>query len=377
MRKIKVINVVGARPNFMKIAPMHALMLKNQDFFESILLHTGQHYDKELSEIFLSDLGLPAPQFSLGIGSGTHSEQIGRIMISFEKVCCEVIPDLVIVVGDVNSTVACALVASKLQIPVAHVEAGLRSFDPSMPEEINRKVTDLLSQFLFTHSREANQNLSREGIADERIFLVGNTMIDTLKGHLERAEVIYQSSFADKYKPKSYGLITLHRPSNVDDREQLEKFLKVFEEVSRELPLIFPVHPRTRKHLNGFGFQEKGQLTITTPLGYLEFLALMKNARIVITDSGGIQEETTFLDIPCVTVRNNTERPVTITSGTNILSGIDPDQVRSCIDRQLNTAKRGRCPELWDGHTSERIIEILIDSFFGKDRGLTTFPKPR
>jgi len=195
MRKIKVINVVGARPNFMKIAPIHALMLKNQDFFESILLHTGQHYDKELSEIFLNDLGLPEPHISLGIGSGTHSEQIGRIMISFEKVCCEVTPDLVIVVGDVNSTIACALVASKLQIPVAHVEAGLRSFDPSMPEEINRKVTDLLSQFLFTHSPEANQNLIREGIADERIFLVGNAMIDTLKIHLERAEVIYQTSW--------------------------------------------------------------------------------------------------------------------------------------------------------------------------------------
>src|SRR5216117_755779 len=301
---MKVLNVVGARPNFMKIAPIVEEMKGVRDL-TSILLHTGQHYDDGMSDVFFRDLGIPIPDVYLDVGSGTHAEQTARIMLEFEKVCFREKPDLVVVVGDVNSTMACAIVAAKLLVPVGHVEAGLRSFDRTMPEEINRLVTDQLSEILFTPSADGDTNLLREGIAREKIHLVGNVMIDTLVRLLPLATQAKKNGL-----PRQYALVTLHRPANVDDPQMLRKILTSMLALNKDLSVIFPVHPRTRQAIRQFGL-ETDEIRITDPISYLEFLALQCRATVVITDSGGIQEETTYLGIPCVTARANTERPVT------------------------------------------------------------------
>lgn len=357
---MRIISVVGARPNFIKIAPISAALAHLPDV-DHCLVHTGQHYDRSMSEVFFQDLSIPLPDIDLEVGSASHAVQTARIMEEFEKVCLSKKPDIVMVVGDVNSTVACALVAAKHLIPVAHVEAGLRSFDRTMPEEINRIVTDTLSDYLFTTCRDANQNLQREGISDERIHFVGNVMIDTLLDHREKAKSLDTLSKLN-VEGGSYVVMTLHRPSNVDDATVLRDILQSSQQISTFLPVVFPVHPRTSERIREFGLDSIFQDTIRRcpPLGYMDFLNLVSKARFVMTDSGGLQEETTILNIPCLTIRENTERPVTITEGTNQLVGTDPNRIlkaaQNILDRKF---KETRIPELWDGKTSERIINIL------------------
>ncbi|MGB8013321.1 MAG: UDP-N-acetylglucosamine 2-epimerase (non-hydrolyzing) [Terriglobales bacterium] len=348
-----VFHIVGARPNFMKVAPvMNAL--KNRKHVVQTLVHTGQHYDANMSDVFFEQLGIPAPDVNLAVGSGTHARQTAEIMTRFEPVLLERQPDIVLVYGDVNSTVAAALVCAKLGVRVGHVEAGLRSFDRTMPEEINRLVTDQLADLLFTPSEDGDINLQREGIPAERIFRVGNVMIDSLVKLLPAARLQNQNGL-----PQRYALVTLHRPSNVDDSAVLKRILRSLLEVSQGLPVVFPAHPRTRKRIEDFGL-EAGQLRIIEPLSYLQFLGLQSRATVVITDSGGIQEETTFLGVPCLTLRENTERPVTVSMGTNILVGRDPDKLRSEVSRVLSgQAKKGTIPPLWDGHAGERIAAVL------------------
>ena len=362
--KIKIANVVGARPNFMKIAPIVDEM-KRHDEIEPILVHTGQHYDQAMSKLFFDDLGLPIPDTYLRVGSGPHGAQTGKIMVEFERVLQETKPEVVVVVGDVNSTIACGLVAVKMGIRLAHVEAGLRSYDRTMPEEINRVLTDQISDYLFTTERRAHHNLQLEGIDQEKIFFTGNVMIDSLLKHRARAE---QSRIMHELDitTKRYGLVTLHRPSNVDNHENLAQILEALITVQEELPLIFPVHPRTRKMLQKFGLEEKVQqavdLKLTDPLGYLDFLKLMAHAKFVLTDSGGIQEETTVLDVPCITMRENTERPITVEVGTNIVIGNSPVSIVEESNRILaGHGKKGALPELWDGHAAERIVKILLE----------------
>ncbi len=362
-KKVKIILVAGARPNFMKIAPVY-FELKKYPVFKPMIVHTGQHYDREMSAFFFRDLQLPRPHIYLGVGSGTHGEQTARIMIEFEKVCIKIKPDLVIVVGDVNSTIACALTAVKLLIPVAHIEAGLRSFDRTMPEEINRLLTDQISDYLFTTCADANTNLLREGISRKNIF-VGNVMIDTLKKHLKIARRLKAWEELGLQK-RRYGVLTLHRPSNVDDEKILQNIIDGISEVSKLLPIVFPVHPRTEKCLANINFLlydkefNKGIMFIK-PLGYLEFLSLMADARLVLTDSGGIQEETTILGIPCLTLRDNTERPITITEGTNILVGSDKKRIiKEAVRLIKTTGFKPKIPELWDGLAAKRIVEVLV-----------------
>ncbi|MCL4707087.1 UDP-N-acetylglucosamine 2-epimerase (non-hydrolyzing) [bacterium] len=361
---LKICNVVGARPNFMKIAPIIDEMRKHTEIAAS-LVHTGQHYDEKMSKLFFQDLGLPKPDVYLGVGSGGHGEQTGKIMIEFEKIIAANKPDLVVVVGDVNSTIACGLVAVKMGVKLAHVEAGLRSFDRTMPEEINRILTDQISDYLFLTERDAKENLLREGVAEEKIHFVGNVMIDSLMKHREHAE---RSPILGDLKLEAgrYGLITLHRPSNVDVKENLDNILQALFQIQRDLPLVFPVHPRTRKQMKLFGFDDKlaqaPNLMLTDPLGYLDFLKLMAHARLVITDSGGIQEETTVLGVPCITVRENTERPITVTEGTNVLIGMSRQRILEESYKILaGNGKQGRKPELWDGRAAERIVEILLE----------------
>ena len=350
---MKVLNVVGARPNFMKIAPIVEEMKEVRDL-TSILLHTGQHYDDGMSDVFFRDLGIPIPDVYLGVGSGTHAEQTARIMVEFEKVCLREKPDLVVVVGDVNSTMACAIVAAKLLIPVAHVEAGLRSFDRTMPEEINRLVTDAVAELLFTTSRDADENLKREGVDPSKIHFVGNVMIDTLLKHREKAATVHID------KPRQYALVTLHRPSNVDDPTVLRPILESLEEISQTMPVLFPIHPRTQKHVRDFGLSMTNGIRTMEPLGYLEFLNLESTATLVLTDSGGLQEETTILGVPCLTLRRNTERPVTITHGTNIMVGPHKDRILDAFRRIINGDwKPSDPPELWDGHAASRIVRII------------------
>jgi UDP-N-acetylglucosamine 2-epimerase (non-hydrolysing) len=349
---MKILNVVGARPNFMKIAPIVEEMTKTPDL-NGILVHTGQHYDEGMSDVFFRDLGIPVPDVHLGVGSGTHAEQTARVMVEFEKVCLKEKADLVIVVGDVNSTMACTIVAAKLLIPVAHVEAGLRSFDRAMPEEINRLVTDALADLLFTTSRDADENLKREGVEPGKIHFVGNVMIDTLLKHRKKAAELMID------KPPRYALVTLHRPSNVDDPGILGPILEALEEISKTIPVIFPIHPRTTKRVSEFGLAMNGIRTMD-PLGYLEFLNLTSTATIVLTDSGGLQEETTILGVPCLTLRHNTERPVTITHGTNIMVGPDKGRILDAYRRITNGDWRpAGPPEYWDGHAAERIIRVI------------------
>jgi UDP-N-acetylglucosamine 2-epimerase (non-hydrolysing) len=362
---LRILNIVGARPNFIKIAPILKEMSRYPSLIYPLLVNTGQHYDPEMVDLFFEDLEIPEPDISLGVGSGSHASQTARIMEAFEPVCLKTSPDLVLVVGDVNSTLACSLVSSKLGIRIAHVESGLRSFDRSMPEEINREVTDLLSDYLFTTCKEARTNLERVGVPSERIFFVGNVMIDSLNMNLPRARsrpVLEELRLNDG----AFGLITLHRPSNVDHPEILESILDSIDEIQERIALIFPAHPRTVKAIRKFKFEKRlrrmKNLNVIAPLGYLDFLAVMDRAAFVLTDSGGIQEETTVLGIPCLTLRENTERPVTIDQGTNILVGLNNGRIIEEAFRILDGGgKKGQLPPLWDGKTSGRIVRILLE----------------
>lgn len=400
--------VVGARPNFMKIAPLLRAIRAYNDLNGApilpFLVHTGQHYDFNMSEAFFRDLDLPQADLHLGVGSGNHGEQTGKVLIEFEKVLLEKKPDVVIVVGDVNSTLACALAAVKLHIPVAHVESGLRSFDRKMPEEINRLLTDAISDYLFTPSPEGDENLLKEGIPRERIFLVGDIMVDSLLFHLDqakRSDILARLGLKPLAPPRlssasqlespgftlPYGLMTLHRPANVDDQSALERIVRGLLEVSAHFPILFPLHPRTAKQIRAFGMEgsfqfhpspdtrreeyfEKGgfkrKIHCFDPLGYLDFLNLMSNAKVVFTDSGGIQEETTVLNIPCITLRDTTERPITLTKGTNVLVHNDPQKIIAEVKKVLaGETRESGCPALWDGHTAERIVQILASRFAG------------
>jgi UDP-N-acetylglucosamine 2-epimerase (non-hydrolysing) len=367
-KNLKILSVVGARPNFMKIAPfIFAIKKHNKDKrqnkkIDHLLVHTGQHYDLQMSEAFFRDLNIPKPDFNLEVGSGTHAVQTAEIMIRFEKVCHQEKPDWIIVVGDVNSTMACTIVATKLGIKVAHIEAGLRSYDRSMPEEINRLLTDALADLLLTPSKDADKNLLHEGVNKNKIQFVGNIMIDTLLTNVEKARQLRTHAKYD-LKEKQYVFVTLHRPSNVDDKKSLSGIIKHLTTLSRKMPVIFPMHPRTRKNLINFGLQKKitktKSMIICDPIGYHETISLVNQCAFVLTDSGGLQEETTVLGIPCLTLRPNTERPVTITQGTNQLTSLAT--LESDILRLISGKyKKGRIPELWDGHTAERIIEILV-----------------
>jgi UDP-N-acetylglucosamine 2-epimerase (non-hydrolysing) len=359
---VRIINVVGARPNLMKIAPLMDAYAAAPEI-EPLLVHTGQHYDANMSELFFRQLGIPEPDLNLGVGSASHAVQTAEIMRAFEPIVLEHRPDAVLVVGDVNSTIACGLVAVKLGVRLVHVEAGLRSFDREMPEEINRVLTDSISDLLFCTEQSGVDNLRREGVAESKIHLVGNVMIDTLLRHRERAE---QSRALETLglAGKSYAVLTLHRPSNVDDPVVLAKLLDVLEVVLADGPLVFPVHPRTRQKLAQFGLAARvaaqPDLRLVDPLGYLDFLKLMAHARVVLTDSGGIQEETTILGVPCLTLRENTERPVTVELGTNRLVGQQPDRILAAYREVMAT--RGatpRIPPLWDGRAAGRIVRVL------------------
>ena len=349
---MKILHVVGARPNFMKVAPVRAAL--EERGVGQVLVHTGQHYDAFMSDIFFQQLGIPEPDFNLEVGSGRHAQQTAEIMMRMEPVILETKPDVVLVYGDVNSTVAAALVCSKLLVPIGHVEAGLRSFDRTMPEEINRVLTDRVADLLFTPSVDGDENLLREGVAREKIHFVGNVMIDTLMRLLPFAN-------SNAAPGKSYVLVTLHRPSNVDDPAELTKILGALNEVAEAIDIVFPVHPRTRQMMRELtGINLSASLRLIDPVGYVEFLGLQRNAALVITDSGGIQEETTFMGIPCITVRENTERPVTVTVGTNTLVGRDMELLKSEAGKVLSgNAKAGSVPPLWDGKAGQRIAGVL------------------
>jgi len=357
VRPVKILHVVGARPNFMKVAPILA-QLKKRGSVEQVLVHTGQHYDAKMSDVFFQDLGMPEPDVHLGVGSGSHAQQTAKVMVEIEPVLAREKPDVVVVAGDVNSTIAVALVGAKMGLAIAHVEAGLRSRDWTMPEEINRVLTDRLSSLLFTPSRDGDENLRAEGIDPSRVHLVGNVMIDSLQAALPRARA---SRIHERLEltPKGYAIATLHRPANVDEPAALSRLLSALAEVAAQLPVVFPIHPRTRSRLPA-GFEASG-LKLVEPLGYLDFLALTAEARLVMTDSGGIQEETTALGIPCLTMRENTERPVTVEVGTNELVGVDPARAVAAARKVLaGRAKQGRLPELWDGRAAERVAEVLV-----------------
>jgi UDP-N-acetylglucosamine 2-epimerase (non-hydrolysing) len=390
-QQITILTVVGARPNFMKAAPIiRAIDAYNRagktPSVRHLLVHTGQHYGELMSDQFFGDLNLPKPDIHLGVGSATQAVQTAQILAAFEKTLEQEWPDIVIVVGDVNSTVACALATAKLpprpdrrRPLVAHVEAGLRSFDREMPEEINRIVTDHLADLLFVTEKSGLVNLHREGISKDRVFFVGNTMIDSLvvsKGQADQSTILEQlglreTASSNGHRPSvaPYALLTLHRPSNVDHKDAFRTILDGLTESSLKLPIIFPVHPRTRKKISEFGLEQhflvspdriQSGIVLTDPLGYVDFQCLMKNARMVLTDSGGIQEETTCLGVPCVTIRENTERPVTVTHGTNIIAGTTSRGIRKAIVRQTSRKHHARKPEKWDGRTAERILPILI-----------------
>lgn len=352
---MKVFHVVGARPNFMKVAPV-LNALKAYKHVVQTLVHTGQHYDTNMSDVFFQQLGIPAPDVNLAVGSGSHAMQTAEIMMRFEPVVLQAKPDIVLVYGDVNSTVASALVCAKLGVRVGHVEAGLRSFDRTMPEEINRLVTDQLADLLFTPSEDGDINLQKEGIPAEKILRVGNVMIDSLVKLLPVAQD--QSQSRDGL-PARYALVTLHRPANVDDSAALKSILRSLLEVNRDLAVVFPAHPRTRQRISEFGLKAD-QLRVLAPLPYVDFLGLQSRAQVVITDSGGIQEETTYLGVPCLTLRENTERPVTVSLGTNVLVGRDPEKLRAELALVLaGKQKKGTIPPLWDGHTGERIARVI------------------
>jgi len=359
---LKVILVAGARPNFMKIAPLWSEMNRLPTDFEPVILHTGQHYDYEMSKVFFEDLNLPEPHYFLGVGSGTHAEQTGKIMIEFEQVIQNEHPDLMVVFGDVNSTLACSITAKKLLIPVAHVEAGLRSNDMSMPEEINRKVTDCISDILFTPSKDGDENLIQEGVERSKIYFVGNIMIDSLVSILKGIDQSYEDKVFHKFglEKNNFVLVTLHRPSNVDNMNNLRRIMKLLKSLSLKIPIIFPVHPRTRKGIDVMAtdFLSNGRFQMVEPLRYKEFITLEKYPKFVITDSGGIQEETTYFRVPCLTLRPNTERPITITQGTNELVSLE--KVEAKVSSILSGDwKQGKTLERWDGNTAKRIVDVL------------------
>lgn len=366
---MRILSVVGARPNFMKVAPIHEELLRRG--VEARLVHTGQHYDRQMSDVFFRQLGLPEPDAYLGVGSGSHAQQTARVMTEFEPVLLDMAPDLVLTVGDVNSTLACSLVANKLGTPVAHVEAGLRSFDRRMPEEINRILTDQLADFLFVTEESGLVNLRAEGIDEGKVHFVGNVMIDTLvRLQPEAAKLGVLQDFG--LDERGFALATLHRPSNVDSLENATALAKILDELSGHLQVVFPMHPRTRASFQRFGLLEKitrsSAITLLEPLGYLEFLALMRSAAIVITDSGGIQEETTFLGVPCLTLRENTERPITLELGTNELLPLDAAAVSARVRAILAGPRRDPSrPPLWDGRAAERIVEVFFTGGVGSE----------
>ena len=361
-KKNKVLCVVGARPNFIKIAPLLE-EFKKYPKFKPILVHTGQHYDYEMSEVFFKDLNIPKPNYNLGIGSGSQAEQTGKVMMEFEKVCLKENPNLVIVVGDVNSTLAAALVAVKLNIPVAHIEAGLRSSDRAMPEEINRILTDQIADYLFVSDSAGVENLKREGINKKKIFYVGNIIIDTLRKSKVKSQ---KSKILKKFnlKKKNYAVLTLHRPSNVDNKKIFGKIINILNKIQEKIRIILLLHPRTKKQIEVFGFKNKidklKNICFSEPIGYIDMLALMSNASLVMTDSGGIQEETTVLKIPCLTLRENTERPITVKVGTNIIVNRDKNKILKQVNKILSgQSKKGKIPKHWDGRTAKRIVRIL------------------
>jgi UDP-N-acetylglucosamine 2-epimerase (non-hydrolysing) len=355
--------VAGARPNFMKIAPIVRALRGSGNGLSFNIVHTGQHYDREMNGVFFEELGIPAPEICFDSGGGSHAQQTGKIMVAFEQYCLGGRADLVLVVGDVNSTLACSIVAKKQHIPVAHVEAGLRSGDMAMPEEINRIVTDSIADLLFVTEPAGVNNLLREGKARDRVFHVGHVMIDNLIYQRDKLAGIDASGLASsalKAKHPRYGVVTLHRPSNVDDQTTLSRIAVALRDISRELPLIFPVHPRTRANLQRFEIDLGSEVVLTAPLSYMEFLNLWKDAALTLTDSGGLQEETTALGVPCITLRENTERPITVEEGTNEVVGTDPARIRQAVSKVLRgEGKRGRRPPLWDGRAAERIVDIL------------------
>jgi UDP-N-acetylglucosamine 2-epimerase (non-hydrolysing) len=346
----------------MKIAPI-VRALRADGRLGHRIIHTGQHYDREMNEVFFDELGIPPPDVRLGAGGGSHAEQTAKIMLAFEKLCEEEKPAAVLVVGDVNSTLACSIVAKKLWIPVAHVEAGLRSGDMTMPEEINRLVTDAISDWFFVTERSGLEHLRREGKAMERVYDVGHVMVDNVlyqAAQLDRADTRSFETSPFKARHKRYGVVTLHRPSNVDDREALQRIALTLRTIAEDLPLAFPVHPRTRRNIEEFGVNFGGNVELMGPQGYMPFLHLWKDAVVVLTDSGGMQEETTALGVPCVTIRENTERPITVDEGTNVLAGTDPERViAAALDAIAGRVKQGRRPLLWDGKAAERIVDIL------------------
>jgi UDP-N-acetylglucosamine 2-epimerase (non-hydrolysing) len=357
-----IYTVVGARPNFMKAAPVHAAF--GRAGIPHAIVHTGQHYDEAMSKVFFEDLAMPRPVVDLGVGSGTHAEQTGAVMVGLERFFAEKRPRAVLVVGDVNSTMAAAIVCAKMGIYCAHVEAGLRSGDWSMPEEINRAVTDSVVDLLLTPSADADRNLLAEGCPANTIVRVGNVMIDTLHAHLPRARAL---AVAGRFglPPQGYAVLTLHRPSNVDEPATLARLMGAILDIARRLPVVFPVHPRTRKQIATSGLQSKIEaaagLILCEPLGYLEFLSLSAGARLVLTDSGGLQEESTVLGIPCLTLRENTERPITVEVGTNVLVGTDPERIQAAAAQALGGAAKGRVPDLWDGQAALRIVAAVTE----------------
>lgn len=362
--QMKILNIVGTRPNFMKIAPIIKEMKKFPDKIQPVLLHTGQHYDAQMSQSFFNELEIPAPDIFLNIGSDTHAKQVAKIMMNFEEVCDAQKPDAILVVGDVNSTMACSIVAAKKDIKIIHIEAGIRSFDRTMPEEINRLITDSITDYLFPPSYDAVENLLKEGHKKENIFLVGNVMIDTL--HLFQ-EKIQATEILEKLQltPKNYVTLTLHRPSNIDDKTAFLNILAALEKIQEKITIVFPIHPRSKKMIESFGLKEKlaslKNLKLIEPLGYLEFGKLVSNSKFVLTDSGGIQEETTIYQIPCITIRENTERPITVWEGTNELAGNNATKIIQLAEKALNNEwKQGKIPEFWDGKASQRIVENLM-----------------
>ena len=383
---MKIINVVGARPNFMKIAPIvRALRSRNDELLISNsklkkeeasdsynpkidwkIIHTGQHYDYEMSQAFFEELGIPKPDYFLNAGSGSHAEQTAKVMVEFENVCHVEKPDVVVVVGDVNSTLACSITAKKLNIKVAHVEAGLRSGDMTMPEEINRIVTDSISDYLFVTEKSGLENLAREGRNSNDVFFVGNVMIDTLFFQLFKLKKQFKDKDKGKDKENEYAVVTLHRPSNVDDKDVLCGIMEALIRISEDMPVVFPAHPRTKKNIETFGLMDRinaSGIEMLPPLPYMSFLQLWKDASLVLTDSGGLQEETTALGVPCFTIRENTERPVTIDEGTNVLVGTTKRGILSEYEAFRNGAsKKGRVPELWDGKAAIRIVESILNS---------------
>jgi UDP-N-acetylglucosamine 2-epimerase (non-hydrolysing) len=367
---VRILAVVGARPNFMKISPLMRVFKADPVRFDAHLLHTGQHYDETMKDAFFRQLGIPQPDTDLGVGSGTHAVQTAEIMRRVEPVIDELQPDVVLVVGDVNSTIACALVAVKKDVPVVHVEAGLRSGDRRMPEEINRVLTDQISDLLFTTEADAADNLALEGISQQKVHFVGNVMIDTLLANRDRAvpaaETLAGLPDFDG-STENFGLLTLHRPSNVDDATVLRSLLQTLRDISAITPLVFPIHPRTRARIEAAELSSlvaESQISLTEPLGYLQLLGLLADARVVLTDSGGLQEETTAVGVPCITLRENTERPITVTEGTNTVVGTNAAKIRACFDDIIETGgKAGRVPALWDGRAAERIADVLYAHF--------------